>query len=86
MLNYTNACVAPNDDNSKQAKFPVPTAMITILTVLAFTPSLVLSFSYGLLRDVTAAKMEEGLLDDDGTDSGSDFTRMSVRSDCRALL
>lgn len=79
-LHFSTA-VTTNDDNSMLARFPVPTAMITILTLLAFASLLVLSCIYRLIRDVATgkkAKMQKGLLDDDGTDSSSDFARMGA--------
>lgn len=78
-LHFATA-VTPSE-NTLLAKLPVPTAKVTLLSVLAFTALLVLSCVYQLVRDIAFGKKNkknhEASSDDDNTLLSTDFTRLS---------
>ena len=77
--------VTPPTSNSIFSKVPIPTAMVSMLVLLAFAGFLVLSCVYQLLRDMATGKKKKkgkGLLDDDSSEedgsepSTTDFRRI----------
>ena len=72
-----------NSGNSFASKFPVPSAMITTIVVLAFVSILVLSCLYRMIRDIAFSKKKKKtkknkLVDqtDEETFVGAHFTQM----------